>query len=208
MLKEDCPASAPPPVQRPSTSFSTQLQPQTPLLPNVMDSYENLNSIQQFEGAGILDLGIFSATGAQTFPSPQTFHSQTAASRGIPSGHHAPEFSSQTRSYASRPHGQQGYSRSLPVQHDAGRPVNIILNGGTEATSLSILCNRVESLEREVQGLKSEIQELKCVVVQFQEETKSSLESVKDGLNNFISLITIADHQPGETPREALGVAT
>ncbi|KAM7190658.1 hypothetical protein V8F33_009322 [Rhypophila sp. PSN 637] len=157
-----------------------------------MESYDNLNSIQQLDDSGILDLGIFSATGTQTFPS------QPAASRGIPSGFHAHEFPSQTRGYAQRSYGQQGCSRSLPVQYDAGRPVNIILNGGTEATSLSLLSSRIESLEREVQGLK-------YTVVQSQEETKSSLESLKDGLNNFMSLITIADQQPGETPKEALG---
>lgn len=65
----------------------------------------------------------------------------------------------------------------------------------TNDGSLLILSSKVERLEREMQ-------ELTRAVVRFQEETKASLERVKEGLDNFMSSITIADEQPGETPRE------
>jgi predicted esterase len=55
----------------------------------------------------------------------------------------------------------------------------------TNDDSLLIL-SRVERLEHEMQ-------ELKRAVVQAQEETKASLESVKDGLDNFMSSITFAE---------------
>ncbi len=52
------------------------------------------------------------------------------------------------------------------------------------------------------------MQELTRAVGQFQVETKALLDSLKDGLDNFMSSITIADQQPGETPREVpCGVA-
>ena len=70
----------------------------------------------------------------------------------------------------------------------------------TNDDSLLILSGRVERVEHE-------IQELTRAMVRFQEETKASLESVKDGLDNFMSSIMIAEQQPGETPREALGGA-
>jgi len=177
-----------------------------------MESYDNLDSqIQQLEGAGILDLDIFSTAGPQTFPS------QPAAPHGAPPRFHAPEFPSQPRGYAPRSYGYQGFPRSFPLQaHDAGRPVNIVLpNSGTEAqryiplllqcpdstddNSLLILSNKVERLEHEVQ-------ELTRAMVRFQEETKASLERLKDGLENFMSSITIADQQLGDTPRESPGV--
>jgi hypothetical protein len=62
-----------------------------------------------------------------------------------------------------------------------------------------ILSNKVERLEHEVQ-------ELTRAMVRFQEETKASLERLKDGLENFMSSITIADQQLGDTPRESPGV--
>jgi uncharacterized protein (UPF0335 family) len=49
-----------------------------------------------------------------------------------------------------------------------------------------LILSRVERLEHEMQ-------ELKRAVVQAQEETKASLESVKDGLDNFMSSITFAE---------------
>ncbi|KAL2166207.1 hypothetical protein VTG60DRAFT_3122 [Thermothelomyces hinnuleus] len=167
--------------------------------------YNNFESQiqQQLERAGILDPDIFSATGPQTFPS------QPAGPHRPPPGFHGPEFPSQTRGYAPRSYGHQpstevlkGFPPSFPQQaHEAGRSVNIVLpNGGTEAQSLLMLSGRVERLEREMQ-------ELTRAVMRFQEETRASLESVKDGLDNFMSSITVAEQQPVETPREAPGVA-
>jgi hypothetical protein len=62
---------------------------------------------------------------------------------------------------------------------------------------------RVERLEREL----GELKELSRAVVRAQEDIKATLESVKDGLNNFVSSITIAEQQPGETPSEVPGGA-
>ncbi|KAK4097798.1 hypothetical protein N658DRAFT_500110 [Parathielavia hyrcaniae] len=88
-----------------------------------MESYEHLDP--QLDG---LDLGIFSATG------PQTFLSQPGAPHGPSPGFHTPELSSQARGYPPRSYGYQGVPRFPPQAPGAGRPVNIVLpNGGTEA---------------------------------------------------------------------------
>ncbi|KAK4096909.1 hypothetical protein N658DRAFT_501084 [Parathielavia hyrcaniae] len=165
-----------------------------------MESYGNLES--QFQ---LLDQDIFSAT------DPQTFLSQPGAPHGPSPGFHAPEFRSQTRAYVPRSYGYplskealKNFPRSFPLQaHDTGRPVNIVLpNGGTDAQILLILF-RVERLEREL----GELKELSRDVVRAQEDIKATLESVKDGLNNFVSSITIAELQRGETPSEVPGGA-
>lgn len=58
--------------------------------------------------------------------------------------------------------------------------------------SLFLFISKFESLEREMQGLR-----------RAQEEMKTLLQKMNDGLGEFISSVTIADQQPGETPREA-----
>ncbi|KAL2143195.1 hypothetical protein VTI28DRAFT_273 [Corynascus sepedonium] len=177
-----------------------------------MESYNNFESQiqQQLERAGILEPDIFSATGPQAFPS------QPAAPYGPPPGLHGPEFPSQTGGYAPRSYGYRpgtevlkGFPPSFPQQaHEAGRSVNIVLpNGGTEAQSLLMLSGKVEHLQNKMQELTRGMQELTRAVMRSQEETRASLDSVKDGLDNFISSITVAEQQPVETPREAPGVA-
>ena len=55
-----------------------------------------------------------------------------------------------------------------------------------------LLISKVERLEHEMQELR-----------RGQEEIKTLLQKMKDGLDDFISSVTIADQQPGETPKEA-----
>ncbi|KAL2255210.1 hypothetical protein VTK26DRAFT_3863 [Humicola hyalothermophila] len=146
-----------------------------------MESYEHLEP--QLDG---LDLGLFSATG------PQTFLSQPGAPHGPSPGFHIPELSSQARGYPPRSYGYQGVPRFPPQAPGAGRPVNIVLpNSGTDAQSL-LLISKVERLEHEMLELR-----------RGQEEIKTLLQKMKDSLDDFISSVTIADQQPGETPKEA-----
>jgi hypothetical protein len=54
------------------------------------------------------------------------------------------------------------------------------------------LLSKVERLEHEIQELR-----------RGQEETKTLLQKMKDGLDDFISSVTIADQQLEETSKEA-----
>jgi uncharacterized membrane protein len=62
----------------------------------------------------------------------------------------------------------------------------------TLLTDDSLLLIKVERLEHEIQELK-----------RAQEETQTLLQKMKDNVDNFISSVTFADQQPGETPKEA-----
>jgi hypothetical protein len=73
----------------------------------------------------------------------------------------------------------------------------------------SLLILRVQDLEREIRELKSVVMKGQEKDMKDQEKTMASLESMKDGLNdfmnNFMSSITIAE--TGETPMEVPGGA-
>ncbi|KAH8909449.1 hypothetical protein BR93DRAFT_935207 [Coniochaeta sp. PMI_546] len=154
-----------------------------------MEPFNNFDAqLQALEQSGILENQyIFSPNKA-----PEASSTRATSASGM-----NPRFPTAPRPSESFDPFAASFSQTQQAD-DSRRPVNIVLGGGGIETHLLMLYAKVDRMASEIQDLRRALDMQADREVRNQQEMKTSLNSLRGGLDNFMNMLT--EQQQGNTP--------